>query len=86
MSAASWFNTDHENSASEVLWEDGERVCRRIHRAGPDGVRHEFVALLPAAEVPSPDILNRFLHEYELKDYLDSTWAVRPRELVRERG
>jgi predicted ATPase/signal transduction histidine kinase len=86
VSAASWFTTDRENGASEVLWEDGERVCRRIHRAGPDGVRHEFVALLPAAEVPSPDILNRFLHEYELKDYLDSTWAVRPRELVRERG
>ena len=86
MSAASWFTTDRENGASEVLWEDGERVCRRIHRVGPDGVTHEFIALLPAAEVPGPEILNRLLHEYELKDYLDSTWALRPRELVRERG
>ena len=86
MSAASWFTTDRENGASEVLWEDGERVCRRMQRAGPDGVTHEFIALLPAAEVPGPEILNRLLHEYELKDYLDSTWALRPRELVRERG
>ena len=29
---------------------------------------------------------NRFIHEHELQHYLDSTWALRPLELVRERG
>ena len=48
MSAAYWFTTDCENGASEVLWEDGERVCRRTRRAGPDGVRQN-VTLAPLA-------------------------------------
>jgi serine/threonine protein kinase len=30
--------------------------------------------------------VNRLVHEYELKDYLDSAWALRPLELVREHG
>src|SRR5262249_20313133 len=31
-------------------------------------------------------ILNRLIHEYGLKDELDEAWAVRPLEIVRERG
>jgi hypothetical protein len=30
--------------------------------------------------------INRLTHENELKDYLDGAWALRPVELVRERG
>jgi serine/threonine protein kinase len=35
---------------------------------------------------PTPGSLNRLAHEYGLKDDLDGAWAVRPLELVRERG
>jgi len=67
----------------QVLWEDGERVfCRRWR----DGDRNAVLAVLPAAEHPTPGSLNRLTHEYGLKDDLDRSWAVRPLELVRERG
>ena len=36
-----------------------------------------------AAEHPSPSSLERFTHEYGLKDELDAAWAVRPLELGR---
>ena len=38
------------------------------------------------AEHPSPSSLDRLTHEYGLKDELDEAWAVRPLELVRDRG
>ena len=67
----------------QVLCEDGERVfCRRWR----DGGRNAVLAVLPAAEHPTPGSLNRLTHEYGLKDDLDRSWAVRPLELVRERG
>ena len=45
-----------------------------------------MLAVLPAAEHPPPATLDRLAHEYGLKDELDGAWAVRPLELVRERG
>jgi PAS domain S-box-containing protein len=44
------------------------------------------LAVLPAAEHPTPAILDRLAREYGLKDELDGAWAVRPLELVSERG
>ena len=52
---------------------------RRWHRLA-------VLAVLPAAEHPPPASLARLAHEYGLKDELDGAWAVRPLELVRERG
>jgi hypothetical protein len=69
-----------------VFWEQGERVCHRVRRAGPNGAKHEFVAALAAADGTSSDSANRLAREYELKDYLDSAWALQPIELVRVRG
>jgi PAS domain S-box-containing protein len=69
----------------QVLWEDGERVfCRGESHA--NGHRAAVLAVLPAAEHPTPATLGRLAREYELKDELDGAWAVRPLELVRERG
>src|SRR5580704_7637704 len=69
----------------QVLWEDGERVfCRGESHA--NGHRAAVLAVLPAAEHPTPSTLGRLAREYELKDELDGAWAVRPLELVRERG
>jgi serine/threonine protein kinase len=37
-------------------------------------------------EPATPAILERFAHEYGLRDELDGAWAVRPLELLREHG
>ena len=41
---------------------------------------------MPAADLPTTDALDRLTHEYDLKSELDHAWAVRPIDLVRERG
>jgi PAS domain S-box-containing protein len=67
-----------------VAWEDGERVFYRSRqkRAGEPAV----LLVLPRAEHPTPLVLERFAHEFALKEQLSSTWAARPLELVREHG
>src|SRR2546426_1082686 len=67
----------------QVLSDDGERVlCRGWRSEGNPSAR---LAVLPAAEHPAPASLDRLAHEYGLRDELDSDWAVRPLDLVRER-
>ena len=79
-------NGEYPDGDPQVLWEDGERVFCRGWRLGADGSRRAVLIVLPAAEHPSPASLDRLAHEYGLKDELDGAWAVRPLELVRERG
>src|SRR6202790_3722674 len=84
MNLSSWFGAGGYNGF-QVLWEDGERVfCRGESHA--DGYRAAVLAVLPAAEHPTPATLDRLAREYGLKDDLDGAWAVRPLELVREGG
>src|SRR5215472_8786247 len=78
-------NSDPDGS-SEVLWEDGERVFCRGWRVGNDGNRSAVLIVHPAGNHPSRTSLDRLTHEYELRDELDSTWAARPLELVRDTG
>src|SRR5712671_4401586 len=73
------------DSDLQVLWEDGERVFCRGERYA-DGHRAAVLAVLPAAEHPTPASLDLLAREYGLKDELDGAWAVRPLELVRDRG
>ncbi|MGZ2488192.1 hypothetical protein ACVITL_006777 [Rhizobium pisi] len=68
----------------EVLWEDGDRVFHRQWRRGADGKWNPVLVVLSALEYPTPLSLERLDHEFGLKDELDSAWAVRPLELVRE--
>ncbi len=70
----------------QPLWEDGERVFSRVLRDGGDGRQVAVLIVDLAAELPAPGDLDRLAREYELKDELDSAWAARPLELVRERG
>ena len=75
-----------EGGNFQVLWEDGERAfCRgwRLTRGWPPPCRAGRAARCGA---PVPATLDRLAHEYGLKDELDGAWAVRPLELVRERG
>jgi predicted ATPase len=67
------------------LWEDGEFVVCRGSRRAADGNRSAVLAVLPAAEHPAPASIDRLAHEYSLKEDLESAWAVRPLELVRDR-
>ncbi len=84
MNQSSWFGAGGE-SGLQVLWEDGELVfCRRETYA--DNRRAVVLAVLPAAEHPTPATLDRLAREYGLRDELDGAWAVRPLEIVRERG
>ncbi|PVE20724.1 histidine kinase [Microvirga sp. KLBC 81] len=75
-----------EESSFQFLWEDGERSFYRGWRLDDDGQRKAVLAVWPAAEHPAPASLHRFVHEYSLRDELDSAWAVRPLELGREGG
>ncbi len=69
-----------------VLSEEGEPFLCRGSRLGADGGRSAVLAVVLSAEHPPPFILDRLAHEYGLKDELDSAWAARPLELVREQG
>src|ERR1700692_1510014 len=76
-----------EEDSFQVLWEDGgHRVFCRGWRLRAAGDRLALLAVVPAVEHPPPDTLDRLAHEYGLKDELDGAWAVRPLELIRERG
>ena len=79
-------NVAYSDGESQVLWEDGERVFRRGWRLGDDGKRRAVLLVAPAADHPSRSSLDRLTHEYELKDELDRSWAVRPLDLVRDAG
>ena len=75
-----------ESPSLDILWEDGDRLFCRMWRDTGDGVRRESLAVLPRAQRPTPATIDRLAHEYGLKDYLDQPWALRPLELLRERG
>ncbi len=85
MNPSSWLGTAGDGRV-QVLWEDGERVFSRRWREGGDGGPNAILAVVPAADHPTPGSVDRLTHEFGLKDDLDGDWAVRPLELVRERG
>src|SRR5262245_56186442 len=86
MNQSSWLDAAGVDGIPEALWEDGERRFYKVWRTSADGIRRPYTAVLPAAEHPSRGSLDRLAHEFELKDQLNGPWAVRPLELVRERG
>ena len=86
MEASSLSGAGGENDSLKVLWEDAERVFCKLWRDDAEGGRHAFIPVISGAEHPTLESINRLTHEYELKDYLDPSWALRPVDLVRERG
>jgi len=81
----SWFGS-WERSPPDVLWSSGDYLYCRLSRDAADGAQRELIAVVPSAEHPTTSNVNRLEHEFALKDYLDSSWALRPIDLVRERG
>ena len=86
MNASTLFGPAWENHPLEVLWQDAGCAFCRIRREGAEGDRHAFIPVLSGAEHPTLESITRLTHEYELRDHVDRAWALRPVELVRERG
>ena len=86
MKASVLFGAGWENDSVEVLWRDAGRVFCRLWRNDAEGEKHAFIPIPGGVEPPTLESVNRLTHEHELKSYLDSAWALRPLELVRERG
>ena len=74
-----------KDGRQQVLWKDGERVLYRELRADGTRAPHSVLALRLIAKSPPPASLDRLAHEYGLKDHLESAWAARPLELLRDR-
>src|SRR5262245_23837810 len=85
MAPNSLAGTDSDDN-SQILWEDGERVFRRVWQQDDNGNRRAVLIVLAATDQPSRTSLDRFTHEYELRDELDGAWAVRPLDLVHNAG
>jgi len=69
----------------QVLWEDGDRALCRGWIAAEERNRRHVLALRLTAQSPQPGSVDRLVHEYNLKDHLESAWAARPLELIRRR-
>ncbi|KJC35306.1 histidine kinase [Bradyrhizobium sp. LTSP857] len=70
----------------QVLCDDEGILLCRACRENSDGERNIVLAVLPAAEHPSPQSLDRLAHEFGLKDELDGAWAAKPLELLHDRA
>src|SRR5579864_1969841 len=86
MKASVLFGAGWENDSVEVLWRDTGRVFCRFWRNDSEGEKHAFIPIPAGVERPTVESVNRLTREHELKSYLDSAWALRPLELVHERG
>jgi len=86
MKASALFGAGWEDDSLEVLWRDAGRVFCRLWRDDSEGQTHAFIPINSAAAPSGLASVNRLTHEYGLQRYLDSAWALRPLELVRERA
>ncbi|MFL9909606.1 trifunctional serine/threonine-protein kinase/ATP-binding protein/sensor histidine kinase [Paraburkholderia sp. RL17-337-BIB-A] len=74
------------HSRFQVIREDGERTWCRVRRNDADGNEHVVLAVRLSAERSTAADRDRLTHEHGLKEELDSAWALRPLELLREGG
>jgi hypothetical protein len=86
MKASVLFGAGWENDSVEVPWRDAGRVFCRLWRMMMGARSTRSYRIANAEEHPTLESVNRLTREHELKSYLDSAWALRPLELVRERG
>ena len=70
----------------ELAWQDTERVFARSWCVNTDGMRIPVLAVQPAeGSGRRHDVLGRLAREIELRDSLESSWALRPLKLIAER-
>jgi PAS domain S-box-containing protein len=85
MKSSALLGAGGEYGAAEVLWEDAERIFCRLGREGAAD-KHAFIPGNSSDGHPKIESIDRLLHEYELREYLGTGWAIRPVELLHERG
>jgi serine/threonine protein kinase len=86
MEASALFGAGWERDRVDVLWQDADRVSCRLTGDDAEGNRHAFVPARSNGECSALESIKRLTHEYELRNCLDSRWALRPLELVRDHG
>lgn len=86
MKASPLLGAGWKRGSLEVLWEDGERAFCRTWEGSAKTARFAFIPLRGDAEHSTVDTVARLIHEFALRDQLGSSWALRPLELVRDRG
>ncbi|WP_256806254.1 AAA family ATPase [Bradyrhizobium sp. Bra64] len=85
MNLSSFMGAGWAHGPQVLCDEEGILLCR-TSRERIDGERQVVLAVVPAAEHPTPQSLDRLAHEFALKDELDSAWAAKPLELVQDHG
>ena len=70
----------------DVLWGDDDHVFCHASREGSEGAGGSVLAVLPAVKNAPYATIDRLAREFALKDQLDGAWALRPIELVHDRG
>jgi serine/threonine protein kinase len=85
MNLSSFMGAGWAHGPQVLCDEEGILLCR-TSRERIDGERQVVLAVVPAAEHPSPQSLDRLAHEFALKDELDGAWAAKPLELLRDHG
>ena len=86
MKSASRIISGEGDKSLEIVWRDSERILCKMSRNGAGPSQYAFTPALYASEHPTSESIERLEHEFKLKDYLESDWAVRPLELIRDRG
>ena len=86
MKASALFGAGWEDDSVEVLWRDADRAFCRLWRNDAESETHAFIPIPSGADHSTLESVNRLTHEHDLQSYLDGSWALRPLELVRERG
>jgi PAS domain S-box-containing protein len=86
MKASVLFGFGWETDSVEILWRDSDRAFCRLWRDDAEGHRHAFIPIPPDPGHPTLESIHRLTHEHELQRYLDTAWALRPLEVIRDRG
>jgi predicted ATPase/signal transduction histidine kinase len=74
-----------DDGSTPIFSQGGGAPLRRIKRLVDDNEPALRTVLVTSEPVTSSN-LSRFVREFELAEYLDRDWALRPLELVQERG
>lgn len=76
----------HDFDFLEILWKDEDFICYDVRRHSSESAGIDHIALMPSSGRSSGDALRYLSHEYELRDRLQATWAIRPVELLTRAG
>lgn len=76
-------STSNGDVGLEILCDDGARVLCRQWSRGDEGKVSSILVVRAILEPAPPAVLERFAHEFALRNELGRSWAVWPLELIR---